>query len=153
MLESATEEGSDFRGMLSGDDEGVGGAAAAATSVKTTVPKKYDNPRAGMISNVVTSMGNYLSVDLNPMREFIVEKTMAALNSTMVSEEQYNKMAQKKFETDKKRPPSFKEFMHTSLLFTTLAFLTVAIQTAIPVARQPTSDNSSTPKKTRRTWH
>ncbi|NDE17016.1 hypothetical protein EBZ80_19010 [bacterium] len=132
MLESATEEGSDFRGMLSGDDEGVGGAAAAATSVKTTVPKKYDNPRAGMISNVVTSMGNYLSVDLNPMREFIVEKTMAALNSTMVSEEQYNKMAQKKFETDKKRPPSFKEFMHTSLLFTTLAFLTVAIQTAIP---------------------
>jgi hypothetical protein len=135
MLESATEEGSEFRGMLPGDDEegaGSGSGAGGATSVKTTVPKKYDNPRAGMISNVVTSMGNYLSVDLNPLRDFIVEKTMAALNSTLVSEEQYNKLVQKKFETEKKRPPSFKEFVNTSLLFTALAFLTVAIQTAIP---------------------
>jgi hypothetical protein len=130
MLESATEEGSEFRGMLPGaEEEPTGGGVAA---VKTTVPKKYDNPRAVMISNVVTSMGNYLSVDMTPLREFIVEKTMAALNSTLVSEEQYNKLAQKKFELEKKRPPSFKEFMNTSLLFCALAFLTVAIQTAIP---------------------
>ena len=134
MLESATEEGSEFRGMLLGDEEDVAavGLGAAATSVKTTVPKKYDNPRAIMISNVVTSMGNYLSVDLNPLREFIVEKTMATLNVALTSEEAYNRKAQAYFEKEKKRLQPYKDFMHNSLLFCTLAFLTVAIQTAIP---------------------
>ena len=130
MLESDTEEGRDFRGTL--DEEPAPEMGSAATAVKTTVSKKYDNPRAIMISNVVTSMGNYLSVDLTPLREFVVEKTMATLNATLVSEEQYKKMAKAKFETEKKQPPSFKDFTNNSLLFCTLAFLTVAIQTAIP---------------------
>jgi len=130
MLDSDTEEGRDFRDTL--DEEPAPDMSSAATSVKTTVSKKYDNPRAVMISNVVTSIGNYLSVDLMPLREFVVEKTMAALNATLVSEEQYKKMAKTKFEIDKKQPPSFKDFTNTSLLFCTLAFLTVAIQTAIP---------------------
>jgi len=131
QLESATEEGSEFRDvMLQEEEPGLG--PLVATSVSTTVPKKYDNPRAGMISNLVTTMGNYLSVDLNPVREFVVEKTMATLNATMPKEDQYNKMAKAKFETDKKQPPSYKEFTNASLLFCTLTFLTVAIQTAIP---------------------
>jgi hypothetical protein len=136
MLDSATEEGSEFRGALPGDEEDVAvgaGAGAVATSVKTTVPKKYDNPRAIMISNVVTSMSNYLNVDLASVREFVVEKTMAILNANIKSEEVYNKMnAKKKLETDKKGPLPYKEFVNNSLLFCTLAFLTVAIQTAIP---------------------
>ena len=133
MLESATEEGSEFRGMLpSEEEEVVVESGAAATSVKTTVSKKYDNPRAVMISNVITSMGNYLSVDLNPLREFIVEKTMATLNVALTSEEAYNRKAQAYFEKENKRLQSYKDFMHNSLLFCTLAFLTVAIQTAIP---------------------
>lgn len=133
MLESATEEGSEFRGMLpGGEDEQTGPVAAAATAVKTTVPKKYDNPRAVMISNVVTSMGNYLSVDMTPLREFIVEKTMAALNAAIPTEERYTKMMKGKIEPDKKQPPTYNEFVNNALLFCTLAFLTVAIQTAIP---------------------
>lgn len=131
QIESATEEGSDFRGVLDeaeGEDEG----ALTATAVKTTVAKKYDNPRAIMISNVITSMGNYLNVDLNSLREFIVEKTMATLNATLKSEEQYNRAAQAYFEKEKKRLPTFKESLHQSLLLYTLTFLTVAIQTAIP---------------------
>jgi hypothetical protein len=136
-LESATEEGSEFRGALD-DDEGGATATTTATTTTTTGakstvdPKKYDNPRAAMISNVVTSMGNYLNVDLNPLREFIVEKTMATLNATMKSEEQYNRAAQAYFEKEKKRLPTFKESLHQSLLLYTLTFLTVAIQTAIP---------------------
>ena len=134
MLDSATEEGSEFRDVLPGDEEDVAaGAGAVATSVKTTVPKKYDNPRAIMISNVVTSMSNYLNVDLTSVREFVVEKTMAILNANIKSEEVYNKInAKKKLETDKKGPLPYKEFVNNSLLFCTLAFLTVAIQTAIP---------------------
>ena len=129
QLESATEEGSEFRDVMLQEEEA---APLVATSVSTTVPKKYDNPRAVMISNLVTTMGNYLSVDLNPLREFVVEKTMATLNSTLPKEDQYNKMAKAKFETEKKQPPSYKEFTNASLLFCTLSFLTVAIQTAIP---------------------
>lgn len=129
QLESATEEGSEFRDVIMQEEEG---APLVATSVSTTVPKKYDNPRAVMISNLVTTMANYLSVDLNPLREFVVEKTMATMNATMPKEDQYNKMAKAKFETDKKQPPSYKEFTNASLLFCTLSFLTVAVQTAIP---------------------
>ena len=129
MLESATEEGSEFRGTLDEED-----ANTAATSVKTTVSKKHElNPRAIMISNVITSMGNYLNVDLTSVREFVVEKTMATLNANIMSEDVYNKInAQNKNETSKKRPLTYKEFVNNSLLFCTLAFLTVAIQTAIP---------------------
>lgn len=136
QLESATEEGSEFRGALDEDEGGATAATATAatmTGAKSTVdPKKYDNPRAVMISNVVTSMGNYLNVDLSPLREFIVEKTMATLNTTMKSEEQYNRAAQAYFEKEKKRLPTFKESLHQSLLLYTLTFLTAAIQTAIP---------------------
>ena len=131
QIESATEEGSDFRGMIEEEDE-TPGLTSAATSSKTTVAKKYDNPRAVMISNVITSMGNYLNVDLNSLRDFIVEKTMATLNTTLKSEEQYNRAAQAYFEKEKKRLPSFKESLHQSLLLYTLTFLTVAIQTSIP---------------------
>ena len=131
QIDSATEEGSEFRGAL--EETGVEDAGALiATSAKTTVSKKYDNPRAVMISNVITSMGNYLNVDLNSLREFIVEKTMATLNATLKSEEQYNRAAQAFFEKEKKRLPTFKESLHQSLLLYTLTFLTVAIQTAIP---------------------
>ena len=130
LLESATEEGSEFRDTL--DEEQAPGTMSSNKTI-TTVPKKYDNPRAIMISNVVTSMGNYLSVDLTSVREFVVEKTMATLNANIKSEEVYNKMtAKKKLETDKKGPLPYKEFVNNSLLFCTLAFLTVAIQTAIP---------------------
>jgi len=132
MLESATEEGSEFRGMLPGDEEEQMAATGTGAAVKTTVPKKYDNPRAVMISNVVTSMGNYLSADMTPLREFIVEKTMAVLNAAIPTEERYNKMMKGKIEPDKKQPPTYNEFVSNSLLFCTLAFLTVAIQTAIP---------------------
>jgi hypothetical protein len=134
LLESATEEGSDFRGALD-VDEGEGAltaTTATATTAKSTVPKKYDNPRAVMISNVVTSMGNYLHVDLSSLREFIVEKTMATLNATLKSEEQYNRAAQAYFEKEKKRLPAFKDSLHQSLLLYALTFLTVAVQTAIP---------------------
>jgi hypothetical protein len=131
QIESATEEGSEFRGMLEEEDEAPV-SAASITSAKTTVPKKYDNPRAVMISNVITSMGNYLNVVLNSLRDFIVEKTMATLNTTLKSEEQYNRAAQAYFEKEKKRLPSFKESLHQSLLLYTLTFLTVAIQTSIP---------------------
>ena len=82
--------------MLGGEEEEEAGAVATATLVKTTVPKKYDNRRAIMISNIITSMGNYLSVDLNPMREFVVEKTMATLNVHVKSEEIYNRMIAQK---------------------------------------------------------
>ena len=127
QIDSATEEGSEFRGLLD-EDEG----ALSATSAKTTVSKKYDNPRAVMITNVITSMGNYLNVDLTSLREFIVEKTMATLNATLKSEDQYNRAAQAYFEKEKKRLPTFKESLHQSLLLYTLTFLTAAIQTAIP---------------------
>ena len=130
MLESDTEEGSDFRGAL--EEEERVAASGAASSVKTTVSKKYDNPRSIMISNVITSMGNYLTVDLTPLREFVVEKTMATLNTTLKSEDQYNRAAQAYFEKEKKRLPSFKDSLHQSLLLYTLTFLTVAIQTSIP---------------------
>ena len=85
-----------------------------------------------MISNVITSMGNYLSVDLTPVREFVVEKTMATLNGALKSEEQYNRTAAAYFEKEKKRLPSFKDTLNQSLLLYTLTFLTVAIQTSIP---------------------
>ena len=133
MLESDTEEGSEFRDALEDAEEALAATvAAAAAAAKTTVPKKYDNPRAIMISNVITSMGNYLNVDLTPLREFIVEKTMATLNATLKSEDQYNRAAQAYFDKEKKRLPTFKESLHQSLLLYALTFLTVAIQTSIP---------------------
>lgn len=136
MLESATEEGSEFRGMLLGPEEeeaeAHGLASSSSAKPKTTVPLKYDNPRAVMISNVITSMGNYLSVDLNPVREFVVEKTMATINVSLKPEAEYNRIAKAYFEKEKKHLPSFKDALNQSLLIYTLTFLTVAIQTSIP---------------------
>jgi hypothetical protein len=117
--------------MLLGPEEEEAEALGSAKP-KTTVPLKYDNPRAVMISNVITSMGNYLSVDLNPVREFVVEKTMATINVSLKPEAEYNRIAKAYFEKEKKHLPSFKDALNQSLLIYTLTFLTVAIQTSIP---------------------
>lgn len=129
QIESNSEEGDDAREMLFEEEIDIG----VATSTKTTmISKKYDNPRALMISKIITTMSNYLNVELNPMREFIIDKTIATLNGTMKSEEEYNQLAKRLFEKEKKKVPPYKESLNQSLLLYTLTYLTVAIQVAIP---------------------
>ena len=154
-IEHVTEEGFDETGfrLVTRDiieaDLGEGilnvakPAAAAASAAGggggglhgLSILEKYDSPNARIINNIVTTMTGYMGIDLHAEREFIVQHTLALLETSVPSEEKYRERSEKMFREKGKHLPPYKETFFQTLLLLTLSFLTVAIQCAIPTPK------------------
>ena len=152
-IEHVTEEGFDETGfrLVTRDiieaDLGEGilnvakPAAAAATAGASSglqglsILEKYDSPNARIINNIITTMTGYMGIDLHAEREFIIQHTLALLETSVPSEEKYRERSEKMFREKGKHLPPYKETFFQTLLLLTLSFLTVAIQCAIPTPK------------------
>jgi hypothetical protein len=116
-------------------------SAAAAASVAgpglhgLSLLEKYDSPNARIINNIITTMTGYMGIDLHTEREFIIQHTLALLETSVPSEEKYRERSEKMFREKGKHLPPYKETFFQTLLLLTLSFLTVAIQCAIPTPK------------------
>ena len=97
--------------------------------------EKYDSPNARIINNIITTMTGYMGIDLHAEREFIIQHTLALLETSVPSEEKYRERSEKMFREKGKHLPPYKETFFQTLLLLTLSFLTVAIQCAIPTPK------------------
>ncbi len=93
---------------------------------------KFTNPNARMINNIITTMSGYIGVNLNDQREFIIQQTVSTLENSLPSEDIYKARSEQLFKEKGKHLPPYKEAYFKNLLLLTLAYLVVAIQTAIP---------------------
>ena len=156
-IEHETEEGFDDAGfrlvtrdMIEADiGEGIlkvakPAAAASASAAAAagggglhglSIVEKYDTPNAKIINNIITTMTGYMGIDLHQEREFIIQNTLTLLDTSVPPEEAYRLRSEKLFREKGKHLPPYKETFFQTLLLLTLAYLTVAIQCAIPTPK------------------
>lgn len=85
------------------------------------------NPKGKIINNILTSLSNFMGINVSNFREDIIYHTLLALEDTVDDEEIFNK----KMENIKKKQ-KYEDVFYTSLLAFTLAYLTIYIQISIP---------------------
>ena len=147
-IEHVTEEGFDDAGfklvtrdMIEADlGEGVLNVAKPAAGGGVglhgiSIVEKYDSPNARIINNIITTMTGYMGIDINAEREFIIQSTLALLETSVPSEEKYREKSDRLFLEKGKHLPPYKDTFFQTLLLLTLAYLTVAIQCAMPVPK------------------
>lgn len=94
--------------------------------------KKYSNTEAQIISNLVTTMSNFMGINIDSQREFIIKNVMTIQKKAMPKQDDYEKAVKKAIESGKKKPPSYEMAYNESLLILTFVFILVGIQVSIP---------------------
>lgn len=105
---------------------GVGGLHGAS------ILEKYDTPNARIINNIVTTMTGYMGIDLHTEREFIIQQTLALLETSVPTEEKYREKSERMFREKGKHLAPYKEIFFQTLLILTLCYLGISIQCVIP---------------------
>jgi len=125
--EGFTEEGfqAKSRDMLEAD---LGNSVLQAAKTK----QKFESPEAEKVSKVVSSMSGFMGINPGPYMEFVVRNTVKLLGSMLHSKEVYEKMAAAAVARGKKNVDSYEKYYSSKLIITTLSYLLIAIQTAIP---------------------
>ena len=115
---------------------GGGGASASAAGggglTGMNIIEKYDSPNARIINNIITTMTGYMGIDLHSEREFIIQHTLALLESSVPTEDKYRERSEKFFREKGKHLPPYKETFFQTLLLLTLCYLGISIQCVIP---------------------
>jgi len=99
------------------------------TDSKDTTQLLLQNPKSKIINNVLTSMSNYMGIILHNNREEIIKHVLIALDETVNSEDEYDKLMKRKDGT-KMKP--YIDVFNASLLMYTLSYLAVYIVVSIP---------------------
>lgn len=110
------------------------GNAILQSSQKGEGKKIFDNPDANIINNIITTMTNFMGIDLDLQREFIISNTLITFQKTHPSEERYNEKASQQ-RVKGKRPLTYKQSKNQNLLIILLGYMTISIQSAIPGIR------------------
>jgi len=148
-IEHVTEEGFDDAGfklvtrdIIEADlGEGVLNVAKPAAGGGSiglhgiSIVEKYDSPNARIINNIITTMTGYMGIDIHAEREFIIQNTLSLLETSVPSEEKYREKSERLFLEKGKHLPPYKDTFFQTLLLLTLAYMTVAIQCAMPVPK------------------
>lgn len=103
-----------------------------AGSEKTT--KKYTDPRGQMVNNVITSMSAFMGINIDPVRDFIIQQTLIMIEKLLPPEEEYKKKMEA-LEKKGKRTIGYETALNTALLMMTLAYFHVAVLTMVPSVR------------------
>lgn len=96
--------------------------------------KKYKFKEANIISNIISTITNYMGISINSEIDFIVKNVSLTLKEKIPSKEQYNtrvEIAKKKG----KKIPSYDFTFNNLLLLLTLGYIIVAMQTMVPSIR------------------
>lgn len=93
--------------------------------------RKFNDPNAEKINNVIQALGSYMGLSVVSMQEFIIRNTLLITSRIVPSEAEYNKKREALSKKGKKIP-AFGDAYNTSMMIVTFAFFLVGIQTSIP---------------------
>ena len=110
------------RGILESD-----AGAALLQSASINQPTIFSNPKAKLISNVITVITQKMGLDLDKQRETIINHVIIALDKTIDSEEVFEEKEKKK-----KKKKEYIDVFNASLLSFTLSYILIFISTNIP---------------------
>ena len=93
--------------------------------------EKFSDPRAEVISNVLSALGSYMGISVQPIQEFIIRNTLMVSSKILPSEKEYTKKRDTMAKKGKKLP-SYDDAFTQTMMFVALAYLVVAIQISVP---------------------
>lgn len=88
-------------------------------------------PEVRIINNIINSLSVAMNISIETQKEFIINGVLVILNTKLETEKDYQEKVQSAAKKGKKLPP-YKDLYNKTILYSTLAFYFVAIQTAIP---------------------
>lgn len=100
-------------------------------SLKDKKLPTYKNPDMQMISGIITTMTQYMGIDLETQRTFIIEQVMNVLMSKIPSEDDFNKKKTSAASSVSSKQ-TYKDFKLNTILLLTLSFMVVVIQVNVP---------------------
>lgn len=104
---------------------------ALLQSQKEKLEPVFSNQEAQISSNIITTLANYMGIDIEHQRKFIIDNVMIIMD-TLKNEEVYKKSAELFMKTHNKAIAPYKDYRNSTLLLSTLAFLITSIQFSIP---------------------
>jgi len=104
-----------------------------ASSNTTLKPKVYDSIEMKIISNIINTISLTMGINLENQKDFIISGVLEGLQLHLEKEETYQKRIKEMINKGSKMNfPSYTDLYNTTLLYFTLGFLLIAIQTSIP---------------------
>jgi len=97
------------------------------------IPRKYSTPDANKIYNVIHTMSSNMGINLNEQRDFIVRSVIKQITnpSVMATRAKYEKLMA--IAAEKNKPiDTYENAYNSKLLFFTLSYYLISIQTSIP---------------------
>ena len=94
--------------------------------------KKTDSPERKLITNIVKSMTQFMSINLDKEYDFIIKNVMLIHDASIPSQNDYEKVVKRAQERGKKNIETYNETVNTSYLFLSLTFILIAIQVSVP---------------------
>ena len=126
-----TEEGFEEGGFKKVSREIMEADLTVQTSVQE---KKYTDPRGQMTNNVITSMASFMGINIEPVRDFIIQQTLIMIEKLLPPEAEYKKKMEA-LEKKGKRAIGYETALNTALLMMALAYFHVAVLTMVPSVR------------------
>ena len=136
IIEYSTEEGYTEEGFKSISRAELEADIGESILVAGKKKREFISPEAEMIYNVANSMASFMGINIDDMFEFIIGHTLIKQKQSMPSEAAYNKSIEKAIASGKKgKYPTYKESYNASLVYITLCYFLISIQTSIPSIR------------------
>lgn len=133
-IDYSFEEGyeeSGFRAETRGILEKDAGDSLFTSSISK--PKVYDSIEMKIISNIVNTVSLAMGINLENQKDFIINGVLESLQLHLEKEETYQKRVKEMIQKGSKTNfPSYPDLYNTTLLFFTLGFYLIAVQTNIP---------------------
>ena len=98
--------------------------------------KKFLNPQAQIINNIVSSLSIFMGINLDEQNEFIIQIVTNLISDSNIlePEQKYNKRMEEMIKKGKKLP-EYKFIYNSTFLYLTLGMYLIAVQTSIPSIR------------------
>jgi len=94
--------------------------------------RKFVDPESEKIANIVHTLTKFMGINIDAYLEFILRNVKKLQETKMPSEAAYNKMLELAATKGKKNLDDFSTAYYQFLIFSTLAYLFVAIQVSVP---------------------
>jgi hypothetical protein len=97
----------------------------------TEEDKKFSDPNAEKINNIMLALGGYMGIPIQSFQEFVIQNTLLVNKKIVPNEAEYNKKREMLMKKGKK-VPSYEDAYNTSLMLLTLSYYLVGIQINVP---------------------
>jgi hypothetical protein len=134
MVDFDSEEGFESSGFKMVSRDVLEEDVASLANPGGEIARKYEDPNAQKVFNIISALSNFMGVDLSADTEFIIRNTLLVSNKIIGSREDYERKREAAAKKQKKMA-IFESVQNTTLMIVGLSFFVTATTLAIPAIK------------------